>query len=159
MHEIGSENYLEAEDAIRDILMLYVDLAGNTSGFGHAADVYIRFDPLKFVDAEVKSDGYNYVDLELLRAGSAIAIVCVFYDLWSEEQPLSGQSRSERYEVALSESRLARFPDIEGVLREAVNRNNMRLDDPWFEQALVPIYRKYVLGFFDRLAASDRYRS
>lgn len=159
MHVIGGENYLEAAEAIRDILMLYVDLTDTTAGFGHNADVHIRFDPIKFVDAEVKTDGYYYVDLDLLRAGSAIAIVCVFYDLWSEEQPLSGNSMSARYEIALSNGRLARFPDIETVLREAIARNQMPLDDPWFERALIPIYRKYVLEFFARLASTDRHQS
>jgi hypothetical protein len=156
MHVVSSQNYPEALDAVRDILMLYVDLADNTRGFGHAADTYIRFDRLKFVDAQVEQDGYYYVDLDLLRAGSAIAIVCVFYDLWSEEQSLSGNLRSERYEVAVTGGRLSHFPDIEAVLRDAIARKYMFLDDPWFEQVLTPIYRKYVLGFFARLAQADR---
>jgi hypothetical protein len=156
MHVIDSENYLEAAEAIRDILMLYVDLADSTAGFGHAADWPIRFDPIKFVDSVVKTDSYDYVDLNLLQAGSAIAIICMFYNLWCEEQPLKGHPLSERYEAALLAGRLARFPDIEVVLREAVARNQMPLGDPWFERALIPIYRKYVLGFFARLACADR---
>ncbi len=156
MHMIGSKNYPEALDAIRDILMLYVDLVDNTQGFGHAADTCIRFDRLKFVDAQVEQDGYYYVDLELLRAGSAIAIVCIFYDLWCEGQSLSGHPASACYEVAIGSGRLSHFPDIEAVLRDAVARKFMSLDDPWFDQVLTPIYRKYVLGFFDRLAQADR---
>ncbi|PKP87302.1 MAG: hypothetical protein CVT78_09275 [Alphaproteobacteria bacterium HGW-Alphaproteobacteria-17] len=159
MHVIDSENYLEAAEAVRDILMLYVDLADSTAGFGHGADWSIRFDPIKFVDSGVKTDGYHYVDIDLLQEGSAIAIICVFYDLWCEDQPLQGHPVSERYEVALSEGRLARFPDIEVILREALVRNQMPSDDPWFERALIPIYRKYVLGFFARLACADRYGS
>lgn len=46
---ITSQNYGEAEDAIRDILMMYVDMATSYGGFGHATDVYIRFEPLRFV--------------------------------------------------------------------------------------------------------------
>jgi len=157
MHVVGSQNYPEALDAIRDILMLYVDLADSTQGFGHNADTYVRFDRLKFVDAQVESDGYHYVDLELLRAGSAIAIVCVFYDLWCEDQPLSGHPASERYEVAIAGGRLSHFPDIEAVLRDALNRKYLAIDDPWFEHALNPIYRKYVCGFFERLAQGDRF--
>lgn len=160
MHLINGDNYLEAADAIRDILMLYVDLADSTAGFGHAANVHVRFDPLKFVDAEVDhSTGYYFVDIDLLRQGSAIAILCEFYDLWSEEQPLSGHMRSEAYETALAAKRFNRFADIEAVLSQAIRRRDMPLDDRWFEEALAPIYRKYVLGFFNRLAASDRYSS
>jgi hypothetical protein len=157
MHVITAENYEEAQDAVRDILMLYVDLADSTEGFGHGADVYVRFDPLRFVDAEGDGTPIYYVDLDLLRAGSAVAVVCAFYDLWSEEQNLQGHPLAERYEAALEEGKLSAFPDIEEVLRSAISRDRMPLDDPWFEQAVVPIYRKYVLGLFRRLAASDRY--
>jgi hypothetical protein len=157
MHVINRDNHEEAADAIRDILMLYVDMADGTAAFGHAASVFIRFDPLKFVDAEVVDDGYSYVDLDLLRAGSAVAILCNLYDLWCEEQSLSGNTYSKRIQLALAEGRLARMPDIEAVLREAILRDEMPVEDPWLEQAVVPIYRKYVLGFFSRLATSDRY--
>lgn len=156
MHLINRANYEEAVDAVKDILMMYVDLTDNTAGFGHAANTYIRFDPLKFVDAEVVDDGYYYVDLDLLRSGSAIAILCEFYDLWCEEQPLVGNPRSRRFELALNEGQLKRFPDIEAAIRDALFRTDMTLDDPWFDTAVHPIYRKYVVSFFDRLASSDR---
>lgn len=156
MHVINSENYHEAEDAVRDILMLYVDLADATAGFGHAAGVYVRFDPLKFVDTEGDGTPNHYVDLDLLRAGSAVAMVCAFYDLWNEDQHLQGHPLSKRYEAALNEGRLSAFPDIEEVLRAAIRRDYMPIDDPWFEEAVVPIYRKYVLGFFRRLGSLDR---
>ena len=48
------------------------------------------------------------------------------------------------------------FSDIEKVIREAVKRNFMPIEDEWFEAAVVPIYRKYVLGYFSLLAGSDR---
>lgn len=65
MRLINHTNYLEAEEAVRDILMMYVDLADHTAGFGHAADIYIRFDPFEFIDAEIEGEGYYYVDLDL----------------------------------------------------------------------------------------------
>ncbi|MDP3736185.1 MAG: hypothetical protein Q8R02_02280 [Hyphomonadaceae bacterium] len=136
--------------------MMYVDLADHTAGFGHAADVYIRFDPLKFIDAEIETDGYHYVDLDLLRLGSAIAILCLFYDLWCEEQALVGNPGTARFEIALATGRLARFPDVEAVISEAMLRPEMAIDDPWFDTAVAPIYRKYVVSFFGRLASSDR---
>ena len=154
MHVITSENYGEALDAVRDILVTYVAMVDDYCGFGHASDFGVRFDPLRFLDAETDAKAY-YVDLDLLRAGAAIAILCTFYDLWCEEQHLRGHPRSERYEAALNGGRLQRFPDIEAVVREAIKRNSMPLDDPWFEDAVKPIYRKYVLGYFQRLIASD----
>ena len=155
MHVIDRDNHGEALDAMRDILMLYVDLT-DTRGFGHAADIHIRFDPLMFVDAQTDGSSAVYVDMDLLRAGSAIAILCTFYDLWCEEQHLKDNSRGERYQLALEQGRLAAFPDVEAVLREAIRRDHMPIDDPWMDEAVEPIYRKYVLGFFRRLAAEER---
>lgn len=154
MHVITGDNYEEAVDAVRDILMMYVDMASSYEGFGHASDVYVRFDPLKFVDAETDGKAH-YVDLDLLRAGSAIAILYFFYDLWCEDQRLSGP-HIQRQESALNEGWLCAFPDIENVVREAIARDYMPIEDQWFDEAVVPIYRKYVLGLFERLAASDR---
>lgn len=156
MHIIDASNYHDAEDALRDILMTYVDLADHTGGFGHNADVYVRFNPLKFVDAQLDDDSYYYVDLELLQAGSAIAILCAFYNLWNEEQELNGHPLTRHFQTAVDEGRLSRFPDIEGVIAEAILRNCAPFEDSWMEEAVMPIYRKYVLGFFARLASQDR---
>lgn len=156
MYIINSGNYEKAADAVRDILMMYVDLADSTAGFGHNADVYIRFDPLMFIDAEVEESGSYYVDLELLRAGSAIALLCAFYNVWVEEHELEGHPMTNRFRVAVEEGRLSRFPDIEGVISEAIRRNCAPLEDQWIEEAVAPLYRKYVVGFFARLAAQDR---
>jgi len=156
MHIIGIQNYQKAEDAVRDILMMYVDLADATAGFGHNADVYVRFDPLKFVDAEADDGGSSYVDLELLRSGSAIAILCAFYDAWIEEQKLEGHPLTKRFQDAIEAGRLNRFPDIEGVILEAIRRNCAPIEDQWMDDAVRPIYRKYVIGYFARLARQDR---
>ncbi|RYY23921.1 MAG: hypothetical protein EOP62_18720 [Sphingomonadales bacterium] len=156
MHIINRDNYGEANEAIRDILMMYVDLASATEGFGHAAAVHIRFDPLHYVDADAAADGYHYVDLELLRSGSAIAILCAFYDLWCEEQSLDGHPNTLRYQEALERGRLSGFPDVEAIIREAIKRNDMPVEDPWLDAAVLPIYRNYVLAFFNKLSVSDR---
>ena len=155
MHLITSGNYQEAQDAVRDILLMYADMASGYAGFGHASDVYVRFDPLKFIDAESDEKAY-YVDVELLRSGSAVAILCAFYDLWCEEQPLAEHPRTKRYQDALEIGRLRQFPDIEAVIRAGIARNVMPLEDDWFDEAVRPIYRKHVLGQFGRLALADR---
>ena len=156
MHIITADNYHEAQDAVRDILMMYVDLADATSGFGHNADVYIRFDPIKFIDAEVNDAGTHYVDLELLRAGSAVAVLCAIYNIWTEEQKLDGHPILERVQAAVENGRMGQFPDIENVIVEAFRRNGAPFEDLWIDDALAPIYRKYVLGLFSRLARQDR---
>ncbi|RZJ16555.1 MAG: hypothetical protein EON91_12730 [Brevundimonas sp.] len=158
MHTITMSNYEEALEAIRDILLMYVDMAKGYEGFGHNADAGIRFDPLRFIDAETDQKAH-YVDLNLLHAGCAIAILFEYYNRWGEEQGLAGNTYLAKYQAALSEGRLGLFSDIEEVIRAAVARDPMPLEDSWFEEAVVPIYRKYVVGFFARLAASDRHRT
>ena len=154
MHTVTSENYDEALDAIRDILLMFADMAGAYSGFGHAVDVAVRFDPLKFVDAKVAEEVAG-IDVDLLRSGSAVAILAFLYDLWCEFEEVD-VPLAKRYKEAVESGRLHRSPDIEGVAREAFSRNKMPLDDPWFEQAVVPVYREHVLGYFRRLSQMDR---
>lgn len=155
MHTITISNYGEALEAVRDILLMYVDMAESYNGFGHNGDVAIRFDPLQFIDAETDQTAH-YVDLNLLRAGCAIAILFQYYNRWVEEQGLANNIYLAKYQAALDEGRLGLFPDIEQIIRAAVVRDPMPIDDPWFDEAVAPIYRKYVIGLFARLAASDR---
>lgn len=155
MHLITNDNHEEALDAVRDVLLMYEEMASDYEGFGHAVDIYVRFDPLKFIDSETDGKAY-YVDMDVLRSGSAVAILCAFYDLWCEEQSLSNHPLTTRYQDALEAGRLRQFSDIEEVIRAAIARNAMPLEDSWFDEAVAPIYRKYVIGLFARLAACDR---
>jgi len=158
MHTITMSNYEEALGAIRDILLMYFDMAESYEGFGHNGDVAIRFDPLQFIDAETDEKAH-YVDLNLLHAGCAMAVLFQYYNCWGEEQGLAGNTYLAKYQTALDKGRLGQFPDIEEVIRAAVARDPMPLDDPWFDEAVAPIYRKYVIGLFARLAAADRHRA
>ncbi|MFZ5720138.1 MAG: hypothetical protein ACOY5Y_11820 [Pseudomonadota bacterium] len=153
-HTITSENYGEAVDAIRDILLLYVDMAESYSGFGHASDANLRFDPLMFVDAQlITPAGYSpLVDLNFLRTGSAIAILCALYDEWCEFEAVSGG----RFKEAIEAGRLQFAPDVECVAREAIRRGGMPLEDPWFDEAVEPIYQKHVVGYFEALSRMHR---
>lgn len=155
-HTITSENYTEALDAIRDILLLYVDMAESYSGFGHAADINVRFDPLKFVDAElINPTGHApLVDMNLLRTGSGIAILCSLYDEWCEFEAVVGR----RFKEAIQAGRLGLVPDIEQVAREALQRGEVPLADPWFDEAVEPIYQRHVVGYFEALSKMHRRR-
>lgn len=158
MHVVTSENYEEALEATRDNLMMFVDMAESYSGFGHAVDVAIRFDPLKFVDAKL-ADDVGCVDIDLLRSGSAVAILAFFYDMWCEFEAVDVPhpvGHDHRYKEAVERRRLDYSPDVEAVAREALKRNEMALGDPWFDEAVQPIYRKHVLGYFRRLSEMDR---
>lgn len=154
MHVITCDNSDEAEDAVRDILRMYVEMAQNGRGFFHNSDVFIRFDPLKFIDAVPDDRPYHYCDLDLLRAGCAIAILCDLYNDWDMGESAAGSP----YRAAVEGGKLAAFPDIESVARQGLLLDSGPELDRWLEPALAPIYRKYVLGYFSRLAVSDRSR-
>jgi hypothetical protein len=157
MHIVTTENCEEALDATRDILMMFVDMAEGYSGFGHAIDVVVRFDPLKFVDAEL-ADEVAGVDINLLRSGSAVAILAFFYDMWCEFEAVDVPHpvyNDHRYKEAVQSGRLHYSPDVEAVALEALKRNEMSLEDLWFDEAVQPIYR-HVLGYFRKLSEMDR---
>ena len=155
MHTVTLENYEEAQEATRDILTMFVDMAESYSGFGHAVDIALRFDPLKFVDADLSPD-VVWVDIDLLRSGSAVAVLASLYDLWCEVEAVDVPHRNRLQKEAIEAGRLHHSPDIEAVAREALRRDRMPLEDPWFEEVVQPIYRKHVLGYFRRLSEMDR---
>lgn len=150
MHVVTWDNSEEVSQALRDILMMYADMAG-CGGRLTDANMWIRFDPLKFVDAE--PDGrYDYGDLDLLRTGSAIAILGSFYDNGEEDMPLI-DDQTGGFVTAIEEGRLGRFPDIVSVVKEALRREQSETLFPWFDGAVDAVYRQYVNAYFSRLAA------
>jgi hypothetical protein len=153
-HLINRENQKDAIDAVREILLLYVDMAESYSGFGHASDANVTFDPLKYVDAELENPpGYSpLVDMDFLRNGSAILILCSLYDEWCEQAAVY----APRYKQAIEGGRLHLTPDVEAVAREALRRGQIRLVDPWFDEAVGPIYHRYVVEYFERLSRMHR---
>ena len=153
-HVINTENYQDALDAIRDIRFLYVEMAESYSGFGHASDVNINFDPLKYVDAELDNPpGYApLIDMDFLRNGSAVLILCRLYDEWCEHDAVYGS----RYKDAIEGGRLHFTPDVETVAKEALRRGQIPVEDPWLDAAVEPIYQRYVVKYFGRLSLMHR---
>lgn len=155
MHLITQENYPEAGDAVRDILMMYVELAGDQF-FIHNVDVHIRFDPLKFVDARPDTTKVYYVDLDLLQAGSALAIVALFHSFWEEENGVYAGARTEEFKQAIHGGRLAHLPDIEAVLLEFLKGEHADMNDPWFDDATKALIKTRVNPFFRELIPNER---
>ena len=154
VHVINSENQGDALDAVRDILLLYVDMAESYSGFGHAVDANVAFEPLKYVDAELDTPpGYGpLIEMDFLRSGAAIVVLCCLYDEWCETDAVYGP----RFREAIEGGRLHFTPDVEAVAKEALRRGQMRQEDLWFDQAVEPIYQSYVVGYFERLSRMHR---
>lgn len=154
MHVVNQENSRGAVDAIRDILVMYLDVAED-GRIIHNADWPIRFDPLMYVDAVQDSARTYYVDMDLLRAGSALAIVARYFSAWSEDQGVHAWKDTERYAEAVAAGRLAHLPEIENVLIEHLSGRHAAADDPWFDSVMPALCETYIRRYFRRLAAGD----
>ncbi len=154
MHVVNQENSAAAVDAVRDILVMYAELAEDGRVI-HNADWPIRFDPLMYVDAVQDSDRTYYVDMDLLRAGSALAMVVRYFSAWSEEQGVHAWTDTERYAEAVAAGRLAHLPDVEAVLVEHLSGRHAAADDPWFDAMTPALCETYVRTYFRRLAAGN----
>ncbi len=136
--------------------MMFADIA-EEGGRLTDANIWIRFEPLKFID--VADDGkYNYGNLELVRAGSAISILCDFYDRWEEERPLLDHITTP-FVAAIREGRLTPYMDIGDTIIEALEREEANTLWPWFNHAVCPIYQKYIKSFFAKLATVDQWNA
>lgn len=155
MHIVTADNADELYDAYRDTAMMFADIA-EQGGRLTDANVWVRFDPLKFVDA--RHDGkFNYGDLDLARTGAALAILCDFYDRWEEERPLEDEHTAPFID-AIRAGRLSSFDDIVSTILEASRRENAGTLNPWFNDAIRPIYRRYVQSWFAKRAAAEDWR-
>lgn len=152
MRTLTLHDYREASQALRDILFLYVEMAESYAGFGHAVDRG-TFDPYQYLDAEADPSFKSSfsVDIDVLRQGAVIAILCRLYDIWCDVEDLNDASTSA-IRVALAHGRFWRFPEVDQLLTEAFERNPP-FEDPWLDETLKPIYRTYVAEYFSTLGS------
>ena len=147
---INNDNLYEANDAIREIVMLYVMLA-EEGRFTHNLDAEGRLDCLRFVDAEADPRAY-WCDMELLRTGSAIALLCILVTRWEEMDEPGELYLQPEYREAVAQGRLHHTPDVEALIRSVLERDEVDLDEPWLREGLDSVLRTHVRGFFRRLA-------
>lgn len=152
MRTLTYRDHQEVSQAMRDILFLYVEMAESYAGLGHAVDTG-TFDPYQYLDAEVDPSFESSfpVDIDVLRQGAVIAILCRLYDIWCEVEDLNDASTSA-LRVALAQGRFWRFPEVNQLLTEAFKRNPP-FEDPWLHEVLKPIYRTYVANYFTTLGS------
>ena len=143
---IDNDTYNEATDAIRDILLLYIELA-NEGRFMHNLDWSIRFDCLRFVDAEA-TPGSCWCDMELLRTGSSIALLCILVNCWEEMDEPGLLHLQPRHREAVEQGRLRHVPAVEAVVQTVLERGTIDLDKQWLRDDLEAIRPTHVIGFF-----------
>ncbi|ESQ86585.1 hypothetical protein ABAC460_23005 [Asticcacaulis sp. AC460] len=149
MHLITDENINEAYDAVKDILMMYCFMVWRYNGFSFGASDFIRFPVLKYLTAE-EAEYEGRVDTNLLRSGSAVALLAILYDSWISNDVVVAAPDQKK---AILDGCLTAFPDIDAVARQALNHPPMPWSsDHWFDRLGEPIYNAYVLGFFRMMA-------
>ncbi len=129
-------DWQEAEQAIRDILFLYVDL---TDYYGIIGDHDTgTFQPWKFLDCSL-DEGYGNAETEqLLHQGAAVALLSEMIDCWEQR----GGSRTEidSYRAAITTGRFDHLPTARAAVVAGLDG----------EEAMIPyldaVYEDYVLG-------------
>ncbi len=147
---INNDTVDEARNAISEIVMLYVELA-DEGRFMHNIDAEGRLDCLRFVDAEADPKSY-WCDMELLRTGSAIALLCILVTNWEEMDKPGPLYLQPEYRAAVEQGRLRHTPDVEVLIRSVLDRDEIDVNEPWLREGLASILRTHVRGFFRRLA-------
>lgn len=148
--EITSENYQEADDAIRDILFMYVDLAESYKGFGHNINRG-KFKALDFIDVRVvEPDGYTFaIDETILYPGSAISLQSELSDVWDEYQTWDVKNWPLINEIkqAYEANWFSHMPDIEKAIQLGFEKN-----EDEFRRQLKLVYETHVCSYFNKLA-------
>ena len=149
---ITKNNYQEAYDAIRDILYMYVDMVESYEGFGHNIERG-KFSPSEFIDVPVmEPEGYTFgIDILLLQSGSAIALLCELSDAWDEYETweVKNWPLIPLIKEAKEMGRFNHLPEIKEAFSLAFSS-----DEEAFREQLIRVYKKYVCGYFSKLAKS-----
>lgn len=146
LKEINEENYVEAINAISDIMYMYYDLINSYEGFGHNIETG-NFDPIFYVDSYLfeKERTSLGIDVSILHEGSAVAILCKLYDFWDEHDEIPEDNFAFKVKKILSEKRLDHLPLAEKAVELAF------ADEEKFRETLREVYEKYVVDFFRKL--------
>ena len=145
--EITLTGQVAAEGALRDILFLYAEMVERYGGFGHGIDTGY-FAPLDFVDARLATGERLALDLDLLRNGAAIALLCAIVD-WMVEGDAAQPAWPivEGARVAWLAGVFVDRPEIERAFALAFSG-----EEGDFRRQLAIVYERDVRGTFRRLA-------
>jgi len=141
---ITIENYQQADNAIRDILYMFFDMARSYRGFGHNIETG-SFNPFDFLDSQIVAPpGQSFsIDQALLHGGAGISMLCTLSNAWDEEQMHSEAStwiKSAKESLVLG--RANHLPEIQLTLVLGFGP-----DEEKFRKQLEVVYRKYVGEF------------
>ena len=90
--------------------------------------------------------------MELLRTGSAIALLCILVTNWEEMDEPGPLYLQPHHREAVEQGRLRHTPDVEALIHSVLERDEVDPNEPWLREGLEAILRTHVRGFFRQLA-------
>ena len=135
----------ELQNALRDSVFLFWDMALSYQGFGQGVDIG-SFDVFRFLDAEADNPALEG-GIELARIGAGIALLCRLADQMEEAGTgdLEDSDLRLRTREALSSGCLDDRPEMRLAVEAALK------DETAFREMLPDIYAEYVKGYLRRL--------
>lgn len=140
------------------VLLLYYQIA---SGGGISNDETVYLDPDKFngfdfLQVEVEERYSPEIDEKLIRQGAVVYLLCDLNDMISEyDDCYLSQDITKKILSAASEGKLSSLPEANDII-ELVSVSEEALNYETYHEQLDHIYRKYVLGAFNRFVQADK---
>ena len=142
------QRYLQAQDAIRDILYMYKTCVEYKCLFEDFGLEDGKFDPFVFVDCDPEMVGGDSSDAKLLREGSTIKIVCTILQAWGQgSYPETDTVFTKDAKKLVKSGRLEKYQSQKTFIELSL----ASYEDTVEKSA--EVYSMQVVGYFQRMLA------
>ena len=142
------EDFLKAQNAIRDILFMYRECADYSCLYDDFGWEDGEFEPLDYIDCSADDIGMDGLDRQLLHEGSAIKLICHMMQCWGQgNYPQNVNSYTKQIKNAVRLGRLDHLPELKQALEDSFD--NIKT----IEKKCTALYQKYIVGYFNKLIA------
>lgn len=151
---INDENYMEGNNALASVLLLYYHLAIDGCFCGDET-VYIApelFEGFRFLDVVVEESYQPEIDEDLLREAAVIYLLCDLNDMITEHEESFRHCEFTRKIIeAYNAGRMSAIPEVDEIFT-LLESSETDFDFERYSGILREIYSKYVLSTFSHLA-------
>lgn len=129
------------EQARQDILAMYADLVRSYGGFGHNINVG-NFDVFRLLDGPILEKAE--IDVNFLRSGAAIALLCLLSDAWNEYKTADVPAWPiiPKIKTAYKAGKFDCIPEIKKAFELGFGNS-----ETLFREQLRLVYEKFVVGY------------
>jgi len=148
---IDSNNYMEGNNALASVLLLYYHIVGEGC-FSGDETVYIdqrNFDGFTFLNVEVEDS--SEIPENILREGAVIFLLCNLNDMVVEhEESFLKADITKKIISAFKAERMTAIPETD-ILFRLFEVPESRFDFVEYNRILILIYKKYILGVYKKI--------